>query len=125
MPLISWSLYLVQISALITVLVTNVSSGNVPSCTSSGPQGRVSFHMVTANSKRRAESFLIISFDDAVGNKFLKMPDQHALRNSRNRTLEFAGTPGPILQTPQNRALPTTIHDAHHRVHRALANFLF
>jgi len=53
------------------------------------------------------------------------MPDQHALRNSWNRTLEFAGTPRPILQPPQNCALPTAIHDAHHRVHRALANFLF
>jgi hypothetical protein len=41
----------------ITVLLTNVPSGNVPSCTSFGPQGRVSFHMVRANSKRRAESF--------------------------------------------------------------------
>src|SRR6267378_1570378 len=69
--------------------------------------------------------FLIVSFDDAIGNKFLKMPDQHALRDPWNGTLEFAGASRSILQTPQNRALPPAVHDAHHRIHRTLANFLF
>ena len=41
----------------ITALLTAASNASVPSYTSFGPQGRVSFHMVRANSKRRAESF--------------------------------------------------------------------
>src|SRR6202035_2090807 len=55
----------------------------------------------------------------------LKMPNQHALRDPGNGTLEFAGASRSILETPQNRAFPTAIHDAHHRVHRTLADFLF
>src|ERR1700730_4142619 len=71
------------------------------------------------------DRFLVVSLDDAIGNKFLKMPDQHALRDSGNGTLQLARTSRSILQTPQNRALPTAIHVPHHRIHRTLANFLF
>ena len=40
----------------------------------------------------RRDGFLIVPFDDPVGYKFLKMPDEHALDDPRNGTLEFAGT---------------------------------
>src|SRR6266446_1514850 len=53
------------------------------------------------------------------------MPDQHALCDPGNGTLEFAGASWPILQTPQNRTFPTAVHDSHHRVDGTLAHFFF
>jgi hypothetical protein len=69
--------------------------------------------------------FLIVPFDDAIGDKFLKMANQHSLCDLWNGTLEFASAFGTIQQTPQNRTFPTAIHDSHHRIDGTLAHFLF
>jgi hypothetical protein len=43
---------------------------------------------------------MIVSFDDPIGYKFLKVPDEHALRDPGNGTLEFAGAFRSLLQAP-------------------------
>jgi hypothetical protein len=49
--------------------------------------------------------FLSSPFDDAISNRFLKMPDQHALRDPWNGTLEFAGA-SPRQISPRHRDFP-------------------
>jgi len=48
----------------------------------------------------RWDGFLIVSLDDPIGYKFMKMPDEHALRDPGNGTLKFAGAFRSLLQTP-------------------------
>jgi hypothetical protein len=36
------------------------------------------------------DRFLVVSLDDAIGDKFLKMPNQHALRDPWNGTPELS-----------------------------------
>ncbi len=68
---------------------------------------------------------LLLPYQNSVADEFLKMPDQHALRDLWNAASQFAGTHRPIRKTPKDGSLPSSVNDRQHGVDWALGDFFF